>query len=48
MKERAIQLKHEGMTVTAIVEQLKIEGHNIGRSTVGDWTRDCPTSESLS
>ena len=44
LKLRAIQLKGEGLSVTQITEKMAKEGHAIGRSTVGDWVKECPAS----
>ena len=42
-KTEAIKLKAEGKSVRQIVEKLKDNGVNVSKSTVGEWTKKCPS-----
>jgi hypothetical protein len=42
-KQRAIELKEQGMSVRDNTEQLNSEGYKVGKSTVGEWLKDCPS-----
>lgn len=44
LKAKAVQMKQEGMSITEITERLSSDGHTVGRSTVGEWVKDCPAS----